>query len=111
MSSNVSIRRSDDIGHEWVVFKCEQTYSIKKYKLVFTILNYNKEFHSYGEAKFANGGLVLGWSKFSLLPPTDSKNLLDWKVVKMDSKIITLICSSKSVTHAVFNRLHLTTSS
>jgi len=31
-------------------------------------------FHRFGQAKFPNGGSVLGLSQFSVLPPATSKN-------------------------------------
>jgi len=33
-----------------------------------------KEFHGFGQAKYAYGGLVFRFSQFSLLPPGASKN-------------------------------------
>ncbi len=45
-------------------------------------------FHWFVQAKFPNGGSILGSSKFSLLPQLPPKILLDSKMVKLDSKII-----------------------
>jgi len=45
-------------------------------------------FHGFGQAKFADGGLILGSSQFTLLPLLPLKTSLDIKVVKIDSKII-----------------------
>jgi len=36
-------------------------------------------FHRFGQAKFPNGGLVLGSSQFSVLPPAASKNHAQFK--------------------------------
>jgi len=46
-------------------------------------------FHRFGQAKFPDGGLVLGLSQFSILPQllAASKTMLGLKVVKIDSKI------------------------
>ncbi len=48
-------------------------------------------FHGFGQAKFPDGGLVLDSNQISLpqLPP---KIMLDSKAVKVDSKIIILLC-------------------
>ena len=51
-------------------------------------LNFYRAFHSFRQAKIANGGLILGLSRFSLLPQLPYKMMLDSKVVKIDSKII-----------------------
>jgi len=50
-----------------------------------------RAFHRFGQAKFPDGGSVLGLSQFSILtqPPLWIK--LSLKVVKMDSKIIILL--------------------
>ena len=45
-------------------------------------------FHGYGQAKFANGGLILGSRQFALLPKLALKTMLDLKVIKIDAKII-----------------------
>jgi len=42
-------------------------------------------FHGLGQAKFADGGLVLGSSQFSLLSQLPQKTMLNLKVVKFDS--------------------------
>jgi len=51
-----------------------------------------RAFHRFGQAKIANGGLVLGSSQFSLLPQLPYKMVLDSKVVKIESKIIISLC-------------------
>jgi len=48
-------------------------------------------FHGFGQTKFADGGLILGLSKLSLLSELLPKMMLDLKVVKIDSKIIILL--------------------
>jgi len=48
----------------------------------------------FGQSEFPDGGLVLGSSQFSVLPQLPSKILLDSKVVKMDPKVIILLCQS-----------------
>jgi len=46
-----------------------------------------RAFHRFGQAKFPDGGSVLGSSQFSILPQLPLKNVLGLKVVKIDSKI------------------------
>jgi len=46
-----------------------------------------RAFHRFGEAKFPDGGSVLGSSQFSVLPQLPPKMMLGLKVVKIDSKI------------------------
>jgi hypothetical protein len=41
-------------------------------------------FHGFGQAKFLDGGSVLGSSQFTLLPQMPLKMMLALKVVKMD---------------------------
>ena len=63
-------------------YNCKlQTVSREK---LYITLSY-REFHRFGKAKIADGGLVLCSSQFSILP---YKMMLDSKVVKIDSKII-----------------------
>jgi hypothetical protein len=45
-------------------------------------------FHGFGQAKFSDGGLILGLSQLSLLSELPLKTTLNLKVVKIDSKII-----------------------
>ena len=40
-----------------------------------------RAFHRFGQAKFPNGGLILGSSQFSIVPQLPPKILLDSKVV------------------------------
>jgi hypothetical protein len=47
-----------------------------------------RAFHRFGQAKFPNGGSILGSNQFSILPQLPPKILLDSKVVKIDPKII-----------------------
>jgi len=49
-----------------------------------------RAFHEFGQAKFPNGGLVLGSSQFSILLQLPQKIILDSKVVKVDPKKIIL---------------------
>jgi len=51
-----------------------------------------RAFHRFWQAKFPDGGLILGSSQFSILPQLPPKILLDSKVVKIDPKIIILLC-------------------
>jgi len=51
-------------------------------------LNY-RAFHGIGQAKFAYGVSILGWSQFTLLPQLPLKMMLSLKVVKIDSKYST----------------------
>jgi len=50
-----------------------------------------RAFHGFGQAKFPDGGLVLSWRQFSILPQQPPKIMLDSKVVKIDPKIILLL--------------------
>jgi len=43
-------------------------------------------FHGFGQAKFPDGGSVLGSSQFSILPHLPPKIMPDSKVVKIDPK-------------------------
>jgi len=47
-----------------------------------------RAFQRFGQAKFPDGGLVLGSSQFPKLPQLPPKVLLDSIVVKIDPKII-----------------------
>ncbi len=58
-------------------------------------------FHSFGQAKFSDGGSILGSSQFSIMPQLPPKILLNSKVVKIDPKIIISLHYYKSVTHSV----------
>jgi len=49
-------------------------------------------FYGFGQAKFADGGSVLGSSQFTLLPQLPSKMMLSLKVVKIVSKTSNLLC-------------------
>ncbi len=48
-------------------------------------------FHEFGQAKFPDGGSVLGSSQFSLLPQLPPKILLYSKVVKIDYNLALLV--------------------
>jgi hypothetical protein len=52
----------------------------------------NRAFHKFGQAKFHDGGLVLGSSQFSVLPQLPPKMMLGLKEVKIDSKIGNSLC-------------------
>ena len=60
-----------------------------------------RAFHRFGQAKIHNDGSILGSSQFLLLPKLPHKMTLASKVVKIDSKIVILLCLSKSATHSV----------
>jgi len=45
-------------------------------------------FHQFGQAKFPNGGSVLGSSQISILPLLPLKMMAGLEVDKIDSKII-----------------------
>jgi len=64
-----------------------------------------RAFHRFGQAKFPDGGSILGSKQFLILSQLPSKILLNSKVVKINQKIIILLCKSKSVTHSVW--LHI----
>jgi len=59
--------------------------------------------HGFGQAKFLDGGSILGLSQFPILSQLPPKILLDSKGVQIDPKIIITTCYSKSVTHSVVN--------
>jgi len=46
-----------------------------------------RAFHGFWQARFPDGGSVLGSSQFCILPQLPLKTMLDLKVVKIDSKI------------------------
>jgi len=48
-------------------------------------------FHGFGQAEFADGGLILGSSQLSLLTELPVKTTLDLKMVKIESKIFILL--------------------
>jgi len=47
-----------------------------------------RAFHRLRQAKFPNGGLVLGLSQFSILPQLPLKMMLNLKVAQINPKII-----------------------
>jgi hypothetical protein len=49
-------------------------------------------FHRFGQAKFSDGGSVLGSSQFSVLPQLPAKMMLNSKEVKINSKISNSLC-------------------
>jgi len=49
-------------------------------------------FHGFEQAKYPDGGLVLGASQFTILPQLSLKTMLSLKVVKIDSKISNSLC-------------------
>jgi len=51
----------------------------------------NRALHGFGQAKFSDGGSVLGSSQFSILPQLPPNILLDSKVVKLNPKINILL--------------------
>jgi len=51
------------------------------------VQNRYRVFHGFRQAKFPDGGLVLGSSQFSILPQLHPK-ILDSELVKIDPKII-----------------------
>ncbi len=62
----------------------------------------------FWQAKFANGGSILGSSQFTLMHQLPLKTMLSLKVVKIDSKISNSLHQSKSLTHSVAFSLTLT---
>jgi len=50
--------------------------------------NFYRAFHGFGQARFPDGGLVLGSSQFSILPQLPLKIVLDSKMAKIDPKVI-----------------------
>jgi len=51
-----------------------------------------RAFHQFGQAKFPDGGSILGSSQFTILPQLPLKTILGLKVVKIDSKINNSLC-------------------
>jgi len=74
-------------------------FKIKPNKNVPKVLSY-RAFHGLGQAKFPDGGSVLGTIQFSILPQLPPKILLDSKMIKIDQKIIISPRQSKS-THSI----------
>jgi len=60
----------------------------KRIKWLVVKVMFYRAFHRFGQAKFPDGGLVLGSSQFSILPQLPQKILLDSKGIKIDPKII-----------------------
>jgi hypothetical protein len=50
-----------------------------------------RAFHGFGQAKFPDGGSVLGTSQFLMLHQLPPKMMLNLKVVKINPKIIILL--------------------
>jgi len=50
----------------------------------FSISNKYRAFHGFGQAKFPDGGSVLGSSQFSILPQLPQKTMLGLKGIKID---------------------------
>jgi len=46
-----------------------------------------RAFNGFGQAKFPDGGSILGSSQFSILPQLPPKTMLGLKVVKIDSNL------------------------
>jgi len=67
----------------------------------------HRAFRGFGQAKFADGGSILGSSQFTQLPLLPLKITLNLKKAKINSKIIILRCQSKSVTQFVRCLVHL----
>jgi hypothetical protein len=63
------------------------TQYIVIFKNILSLSSY-RAFHGFGQAKYAYGGSILGLSQFTLLPQLPPKTLLDFKVEKIDLKII-----------------------
>jgi hypothetical protein len=59
---------------------------------LFLFYYYYRAFNRFGQAKFPDGGLVLGLSQFSILPQLPLKTMLVLKMVKIISKISNSLC-------------------
>ena len=86
----------------WTGLKPCFPFQLRKVIKNHAVCLYYRAFHSFGLAKFAYGGPVLGTSQFLLLPQLAQKMMLVSKVVKIDSKIIISSSKYKSVTHSVY---------
>jgi hypothetical protein len=51
-----------------------------------------RPFHQFGQAKFPDGGSVLGLSQFLILRQLPLKTILSLKEVKINSKISNSLC-------------------
>jgi len=71
------------------------------HQLTKNSFNRYRVFHGFGQAKFADGGLILDPSQFTLLLKLPLKTMLSLKVVKIESKISNSLRKSNSVTHSV----------
>jgi hypothetical protein len=63
--------------------------------------------HRFGQAKFAESGLILGSSQFTQLLQQPLKTTLNLKKVKINFKIIILLYESKSMTRSVANVFYI----
>jgi len=77
-------------------------FGLQSFSKLYSAISCYRAFHRFGQVKFPDGGSVLGSSQFTLLPQLTLKILLHSKVVKIDQKIILLLCKSKSETHSVY---------
>jgi len=61
-------------------------------RLCGLILCFYRALHRFGQAKFPDGGWILGSSQLSVLPQLPPKTMLGLKEVKINSKISNLLC-------------------
>ena len=86
-----------ELGERWkTILICFQDFNVNTNASKLILLSVYRAFHEFGQAKFSNGSSVLGLSQFSILPQLPPKILLNSKVVKINQKIIILLCKSKS---------------
>jgi len=68
-------------------FSSTENVDLNPYRSQVEPISY-RAFHRFGQAKFPDGGSILGSSQYSKLPQLPPKLLLNSKVVKIDPKII-----------------------
>ncbi len=69
----------------WLTMKYSKPWNIANHNGRKRNANY-RTFHRFGQAKYPNGGSVLGSSQFSVLPLLPPKTMLGLKEVKIDLK-------------------------
>ena len=92
---------SGDVRKRTLKWKQKKMFFICKIYLRLSQVSTCRAFHRFWQAKIAYGGLVLGSSQFLILTQLPSKMRLASKLVKIDSKIIISLYSSKSLTLSV----------
>jgi len=92
-----AVRRRQLVLGGWIItdhiglFTILQIYGKVNQSVVMVLQKVGKfyrAFHGFGQTEFAYGDLILGLSQFTILPQLPPNTMLDFKVVKIGSKII-----------------------